>query len=109
MTTQKITPFLWFDGKAEEAANFYTSVFSNGKIVTMKPWPEGAPFPKEQIMNATFELHGQQFYGFDAGPMFKFNPSVSFFVVCETVEETDAVWQKLVEGGKVMMPLDKYD
>ena len=110
MATQKITPFLWFDGKAEEAANFYTAVFpSNSKIVTMKHWAEGSPFPKEQIMNATFELDGQQFYAFDAGPMFKFNPSVSFFVVCETIEETDAVWEKLEEGGSILMALDKYD
>ncbi len=106
---QKITPFLWFDGKAEEAAKFYTSVFSNSKIVNIKHWGEGSPFPKEQVMTATFELDGQQFYAFDAGPMFKFNPSVSFFVVCETEEETDTVWQKLLEGGNVMMALDKYD
>lgn len=109
MATQKITPFLWFDGKAKEAATFYTSVFSNSKIVTMKPWPEGSPFPSDQIMNATFELNGQQFYAFDAGPMFKFNPSISFYVVCETMEETDSIWQKLAEGGNVMMSLDKYD
>ncbi len=108
-TRQKITPFLWFDGKAQEAAKFYVSIFKNSKIVTMKPWGEGSPFPKEQIMNATFDLDGQQFYAFDAGPMFKFNPSISFFVICETVEETDTVWQKLVEGGNVMMALDKYD
>ncbi len=113
---QKIIPFLWFDGKAEEAAKFYVSIFSqrdtsanNSKIVTMKPWGEGSPFPKEQIMNATFELDGQQFYAFDAGPQFKFNPSISFFVVCETEAETDDVWQKLVDGGNVMMTLDKYD
>lgn len=109
-TGQKITPFLWFDGKAEEAAKFYTSVFpKNSKIITMKPWGEGSPFPKEQIMNATFELDGQRFYAFDAGPQFKFNPSISFFVVCETENETDEVWQKLAEGGSVMMALDKYD
>ena len=106
---QKITPFLWFDGKAEEAAHFYTSLFKNSRIVNLKHWAEGSPFPNEQIMNATFELDGQQFYAFDAGPMFKFNPSISFFAVCETEEETDTVWQKLVEGGSVMMPLDKYD
>jgi predicted 3-demethylubiquinone-9 3-methyltransferase (glyoxalase superfamily) len=106
---QKITPFLWFDGKAEEAAKFYTSVFNNSEITTLTPWPEGGPFPKGQIRNATFTLDGQQFYAFDAGPMFKFNPSVSFFVVCESGEETDSVWQQLADGGTVMMPLDKYD
>jgi predicted 3-demethylubiquinone-9 3-methyltransferase (glyoxalase superfamily) len=109
MATQKITPFLWFDGKAEEAANFYTSVFSNSKIVTIKHWPDGGPFPKGQVMNATIELDGQQFYAFDAGPMFKFNPSISFFAICETEAETDNVWSELVEGATVMMPLDKYD
>lgn len=108
-TGQRITPFLWFDGKAEEAANFYTSVFTPSKIIAIKHWPEGGPFPKGQVMNLTFELGGQQFYAFDAGPMFKFNPSVSFFVVCETEEETGDVWQKLAEGGSVLMPLDKYD
>lgn len=109
ITSQKITPFLWFDGKAEEAAKFYTSVFDNSKIITIKHWGEGSPFPKEQVMTARFELGGQQFYAFDAGPMFKLNPSISFFVVCETKEETDAVWEKLLEGGSVLMPLDKYD
>jgi len=109
LVRQKITPFLWFDGKAEEAAKFYVSIFKNSKIDTMKPWGEGSPFPKEQIMNATFELDGQQFYAFDAGPQFKLNPSISFFVVCETEAETNDVWQKLVDGGNVMMALEKYD
>ena len=112
---QKITPFLWFDGKAEEAANFYTSLFSagpdgkNSKIINMKHWGAGGPFPEGQVMNCVFELDGQRFYAFDAGPQFKFNPSISFFVVCESETETDTVWQKLAEGGMVMMPLDKYD
>jgi predicted 3-demethylubiquinone-9 3-methyltransferase (glyoxalase superfamily) len=109
LISQKITPFLWFDGKAEEAAKLYASVFDNSKIVDIKYWGQGSPFPKEQVMTATFELDGQQFYAFDAGPMFKINPSISFFIVCETEEETDAVWQKLAEGGSVLMPLDKYD
>lgn len=106
---QKITPFLWFDGKAEEAIKLYTSVFKNSKIVSISYWGDGSPFPKEQVMNASFELDGQQFYAFDAGPQFKFNPSISFFVVCETEHETNAVWQKLIEEGKPLMALDKYD
>ena len=106
---QKITPFLWFDGKAEEAIKLYTSIFKNSKIVSISYWGDGSPFPKEQVMNATFELDGQEFYAFDAGPQFKFNPSISFFVVCETEHETDTVWQKLVEDGTVLMALDKYD
>lgn len=105
---QKITPFLWFDGKAEEAVNFYTSLFKNSGIISLKHWAEESPFSKEHVMNATFELGGQKFYAFDAGPQFKFNPSVSFFVVCETAIETDNIWQKLSEGGMVMMTLDKY-
>ncbi len=106
---QKITPFLWFDGKAEEAIKLYTSIFKNSKIVSISYWGDGSPFPKEQVMNATFKLDGQEFYAFDAGPQFKFNPSISFFVVCETEHETDTVWQKLVEEGTVLMALDKYD
>ena len=106
---QKITPFLWFDGKAEEAIKLYTSIFKNSKIVSISYWGDGSPFPKEQVMNATFELGGQQFYAFDAGPQFKFNPSISFFVVCETEHEINTVWQKLVEKGTVLMALDKYD
>ncbi len=107
-SSQKITPFLWFDGKAEEAAKFYTSVFTNAKITNIKHWGEGSPFPAHQVMTAIFELEGQQFYAFDAGPHFKLNPSISFFVVTETEKETNDVWQKLLEGGTEMMPLDKY-
>jgi predicted 3-demethylubiquinone-9 3-methyltransferase (glyoxalase superfamily) len=106
---QKITPFFWFDGTAEEAANFYTSLFKNSRIVNMKHWPEGSPFPKDQVMTAVFELDGQKFYAFDAGPQFKVNPSISFFTICETEEETETLWQKLAEGASVLMPLDKYD
>lgn len=105
---QKITPFLWFDGKAEEATKFYTSIFKNSRIHRMDHWSEGSPFPKEQIMTSAFELDGFQFYAFDAGPQFKLNPAISFFVVCETKEETDMLWEKLSEGGNIMMPLDNY-
>lgn len=96
---QKITPFLWFDGKAEEAINFYTAIFKNSKIVSMNRWGEGSPFPKGQIMSATFELNGQQFYAIDAGPQFKFTEAISFFVDCETQEEVDYFWEKLSAGG----------
>ncbi|HEY0059874.1 MAG TPA: VOC family protein, partial [Flavisolibacter sp.] len=109
MTTAKITPFLWFDGKAEEAARFYTSLFPNSNILALEHWGEGGHFPKEWVRNATFELNGQPFYAFDAGPMFTFNPSVSFFVVCETESETTMVWEALLEGGEVLMALDVYD
>jgi len=97
---QKITPFLWFDGKAEEAINFYTSIFKNSKVVSINRWGEGTPFPKEQVMSGTFELDGQQFYAFDAGPQFKFTEAISFFVNCETQKEVDYFWEKLSEGGE---------
>ena len=97
---QKITPFLWFDGKAEEAVNFYASIFKNSKITSMKHWGEGSPFPKEQIMTASVELDGIKFYAFDAGPMFKFTEAISFFVDCEDQEEVDHFWNKLSEGGE---------
>ena len=98
---QKITPFLWFDGKAEEAAKLYTSVFKNSKIINISYWGEGTPFPKDQVKTATFELEGIQFYAFDAGPQFKFTEATSFFVNAETQEEIDYFWEKLTaDGGK---------
>ena len=101
---QKITPFLWYDGKAEEAVKLYTSIFKNSKIVSMSYWKEGSPFPVGQVMAATFELEGQKFYAFDAGPMFKFTEAISFFVNCETQEEIDYYWNKLTaDGGEESM------
>ena len=84
---QKVTPFLWFDGKAGEAATFYTSIFKNSKIHSISP------------MSATFELDGQQFIALNGGPQFKFTEAVSFFVSCETQEEIDYLWEKLSAGG----------
>ncbi len=98
---QKITPFLWFDHQAEEAANFYVSVFKNSKIKDV--FRQG-----DKALTVGFQLDGQDFTVLNGGPMFKFNPSVSFFAVCETEAETDAVWQALSDGGMVLMPLDKY-
>ncbi len=96
---QKITPFLWFDGKAEEAVNLYTSIFKNSKIVSMSYWEEGSPFPIGQVKTSVFELEGQRFYAFDAGPQFKFTEAISFLVHCETQEEVDYYWEKLTAGG----------
>ena len=96
---KRITPFLWYDGKAEEAVRLYTSVFKNSKIIELKYWPEGSPYPPNQVMNATFELEGQQFFAFDAGPMFKFTEAISFFVNCETQEEIDHYWNSLTADG----------
>jgi predicted 3-demethylubiquinone-9 3-methyltransferase (glyoxalase superfamily) len=101
---QKITPFLWFDGKAEEAISLYTSVFKNSKIINISYWGKGGPFPEGQVMNGIFELDGQQFYAFDAGPQFKFTEAISFFVNCETQEEIDHFWNKLTaDGGQESM------
>jgi len=97
---QKITPFLWFDGKAEEAMNFYVSVFKNSKVVRVSRYGEGGPGPKGTVMSATFELDGQQFYALNSGPQFTFTPAISLFVNCETQQEVDELWEKLSEGGK---------
>jgi len=96
---QKITPFLWFDSKAEEAANFYVSVFKNSKIVSIMRYGEAGPGPKGSVMSATFQLDGQDFIALNGGPMFTFSPAISFFVNCESQEEVDKLWEKLSEGG----------
>ncbi len=104
---EKITPFLWFDTQAEEAANFYVSIFKNSQVTGIERYPEGSPAPAGSVMLVSFSLDGQEFTAMNAGPHFKFNPSISFFVTCETEEETDAMWQKLLEGGMVMIPIEK--
>lgn len=96
---QKITPFLWFDGQAEEAIKLYTGIFKHSKILSMSYWAEGSPFPKGQVMAASFELDGQVFYAFDAGPQFKFTEAISLFVDCQTQEEIDHYWTKLTADG----------
>jgi predicted 3-demethylubiquinone-9 3-methyltransferase (glyoxalase superfamily) len=97
---QKITPFLWFDDKAEEAANFYVSIFKNSKVGRVTRYGEGAPGPKGKVMSVTFELDGQEFYALNGGPMFSFTPAISFFVNCETQQEVDNLWGKLSAGGE---------
>src|SRR5260370_10173944 len=97
---QKITPFLWFDGKAEEAMNFYVSGFKNGGVGRVTRFGEGGPGPKGTVMSATFQLDGQGFFALNGGPQFTFTPAISFFVNCETQEEVDELWEKLSEGGK---------
>ena len=94
---QKVVPFLWYDGKAEEAMNLYTTVFPNSKIISIKKWGEGSPFGKDNVMTGIFDLDGTRFYCFDAGPEFKFTEAVSFFVNCDTQEEIDHYWNKLTE------------
>jgi predicted 3-demethylubiquinone-9 3-methyltransferase (glyoxalase superfamily) len=97
---QKITPFLWFDGRAEEAMNFYTSIFKNAKIGRVTGYGDAGPGPKGTVMSATFQLEGQEFMALNAGPQFKFSPAISFFVDCKTQEEVDELWKKLSAGGK---------
>jgi predicted 3-demethylubiquinone-9 3-methyltransferase (glyoxalase superfamily) len=96
---QKITPFLWFDGKAEEAMNFYTSIFSNSKVGKVSRYGEAGPGPKGTVMVATFELDGQEFLALNGGPQFTFSPAISFVVNCVTQEEVDEFWDKLSAGG----------
>jgi predicted 3-demethylubiquinone-9 3-methyltransferase (glyoxalase superfamily) len=97
---QKITPCLWFDGQAEEAARFYTSIFPNSKINKVTHYREGAPRPKGSVLTVLFELDGQEFLALNGGPEFQFTEAVSFIVNCETQQEVDRMWEKLSEGGK---------
>lgn len=97
---QKITPFLWFDDKAEEAMNFYVSIFKNSKVLRVTRYGEAGPGPKGTVMSATFQLEGQTFYALNGGPLFSFTPAISFFVNCETQQEVDDLWEKLCAGGK---------
>ena len=90
---QKITPFLWLDGKVEEAITFYTSIFSDAKILNINR-------VGDSVMSATFQLEGQEFMALNGGPMFQFSPAISFFVRCETQVEVDYFWEKLTDGGE---------
>jgi predicted 3-demethylubiquinone-9 3-methyltransferase (glyoxalase superfamily) len=96
----KITPFLWFDGKAEEAMNFYVSVFKDAKVLNVTRCGEAGPGPAGTVMSATFELNGQRFIALNGGPMFSFTPAISFFIDCETQQEVDELWEKLSAGGE---------
>jgi predicted 3-demethylubiquinone-9 3-methyltransferase (glyoxalase superfamily) len=97
---QKITPFLWFDGKAEEAAKYYVSIFKNSKVLNISRYGEGAPGPKGTVMGVTFLLEGQEFYALNGGPQFKFNEAISLFVNCESQAEVDELWERLSTGGE---------
>ena len=97
---QKISPFLWFDDQAEEAMNFYVSVFKNSKVGKITRYGDAGPGPKGSVMTASFELEGQPFTALNGGPHFKFTEAVSFFVNCETQEEVDELWARLAEGGQ---------
>jgi predicted 3-demethylubiquinone-9 3-methyltransferase (glyoxalase superfamily) len=98
---QKITPFLWFDDQAEEAMNFYVSIFKNSKVESVSRYGAAGPGQKGKVMSTTFCLDGQQFMALNGGPQhFSFNESISFFVHCETQKEVDELWDKLSEGGE---------
>jgi predicted 3-demethylubiquinone-9 3-methyltransferase (glyoxalase superfamily) len=102
--TQKITPFLWFDDKAEEAARFYTSIFKNSKIGNITRYDEEAAGPTGRpagsVMTVDFQLAGKEFVALNGGPMFKFTEAISFVVNCENQEEVDYFWSKLSAGGE---------
>lgn len=103
---QKITPFLWFDSTAEEAANFYVSIFKNSKITGITRYGEAgsevAERPKGTVMTIAFQLEGREFVALNGGPVFTFSPAISFVVNCETQEEVDELWEKLSEGGEMV-------
>ncbi|MEX2600076.1 MAG: VOC family protein [Balneolaceae bacterium] len=112
-STQKILPHLWFDDQAEEAAEFYTSLFENSNIGRTtrygKAGFETHGQPEGKVMTVEFELGGYQFIALNAGPHFSFTPAISFFVVCETEKEVDSLWTSFLNGGEVLMQLDNYD
>lgn len=97
---QKITPFLWFDGQAEEAANFYTAIFKNSKIGEVTRYGKGTPELEGRVMTISFELEGMQFTALNGGPHFHFTEAISFVVDCQSQAEVDALWEKLTEDGE---------
>ena len=97
--TQKLTPFLWFDNNAEEAANFYVSVFKNSKVENLGRYGDAGPGPPGSVFVATFEIEGQRFIALNGGPRFKFTEAVSFVINCETQEEIDYYWDQLTSDG----------
>lgn len=109
---QKITPFLWFDTQAEEAVNFYITVFNNSKIKTTTRYGEAGAkasgMSENSVMTMDFQIEGQDFVAINGGPVFQINPTISFFVNCETIQEIERIWGKLAENGTVMMDLDNY-
>src|SRR2546425_2124876 len=100
---QKITPFLWFDGRAEEAMNFYVAIFRNSKKGKVVRYGDAGPGPKGAVMTAVFQLDGQEFIALNGGPQFKFSQAVSFVVNCKTQKEVDEQWEKLSARGEQQM------
>lgn len=109
---QKIIPYLWFNNQAEEAANFYTSIFKNANMGDVSRYSEASAevsgIPEGSVMTVAFQIKGQEFVGLNGGPAFNFTPAISFFVSCESEGEIDELWGKLADGGETLMPLDNY-
>jgi predicted 3-demethylubiquinone-9 3-methyltransferase (glyoxalase superfamily) len=97
---QRIIPFLWFDDRAEEAMNFYVSIFRNSRIVGVSRYGDAGPGPRGAVMVASFQLEGQDFLALNGGPQFTFSPAISLFVNCETQDEVDDLWKRLSAGGE---------
>jgi len=97
---QKITPFLWFDNQAEEAMDFYTSIFKDSKVLNVSRYGEGGPGQPGTVMTANFQLNGQEFMVLNGGPEFKFTEAISLFVSCQGQSEVDELWEKLTAGGE---------
>jgi predicted 3-demethylubiquinone-9 3-methyltransferase (glyoxalase superfamily) len=97
---QKITPCFWFDGKAEEALEFYAGIFRNSRVFNVMRYGEAGPGPAGSVLSASVVLDGQEFMALNGGPMFQFTPAISLFVQCESQEEVDHYWNRLIEGGK---------
>jgi len=101
--SQKITPYLWFDGNAEEAVEHYTSLFSGSRVVKVARWGKGGPAPEGSVMNIAFELAGQPFIALNGGPQYEFTPAISLFVSCDDQAEVDRLWDRiLAAGGKAV-------
>jgi predicted 3-demethylubiquinone-9 3-methyltransferase (glyoxalase superfamily) len=97
---RKITPFLWFDSQAEEAMNFYVSIFKNSRVGNVTRYGDAGPGPKGSVMSVSFELDGQPFMALNGGPLFRFTEAISMFVNCDSQQEVDELWEKLSAGGE---------
>lgn len=106
---QKIVPFLWFDNQAEEAVTFYASIFKNSEVTSTARYGKTHPQHSSKVMTVNFKLENQDFIALNGGPEFSFTPAISFFVTLETEADVDALWEKLAEGGTVLMPFQAYD